>query len=65
MAEAYVPIGNYNTANSTLTSLEVTTDLAKTNTDALTAAKTAALASKTQAEATAASKFDLLTFVGA
>jgi hypothetical protein len=65
MAEAYVPIGTYNTVNSTLTSLEVTTNLSSTNTTALAAAKASALASKVAAEATAASKFDLLVFVGA
>ena len=65
MAEAYVPIGTYNTVDSVLTSLEVTTNLASSNTALLAAAQTAALASKVQAEATAANKFDLLVFVGA
>ena len=65
MAEAYVPISSYTSVNSTLTSLEVTTNLSSTNTTALAAAKTSALASKVQAEATAANKFELLTFVGA
>ena len=65
MAEAYVPISSYNSVNSTLASLEVTTNLASSNTTALAAAKTSAVASKVQAEATAASKFDLLVFVGA
>jgi hypothetical protein len=65
MAEAYVPIASYTSVNATLTSLEVTTNLSSTNTTALAAAKASALASKVSAEATAASKFDLLLFVGA
>lgn len=65
MAEAYVPISNYTSANTLLTALEVTTNGATSYTTQLSAAQTAAAASKAQAEATAATKFDLLVFVGA
>lgn len=65
MAEPYVPIGTYNTKNTLLTALEVTTDAAATNADAISTATASALASKTSAENTENSKFNLFMLVGA
>jgi len=65
MAEPYVPIASLTTYSALLTDLEVATDGAETNADALEAAQTSALASKTTAESALAQKFDLFLLVGA
>ena len=65
MAEPYVPIAEYTASNALLTELEVATDAAETNADALSAATAAALASKNTAETVVQSKFDLFFLVGA
>lgn len=64
MAEPYVPIARYNTANSLLTELEVTTDDAEIYTDDLETAVNNSLAHKQTAENLVASKFDLFFLVG-
>jgi hypothetical protein len=64
MAEPYVPIARYNTANTLLGDLEVATNEASTNTALLSTAVNSALASKNTAENTAASGFDLFFLVG-
>jgi hypothetical protein len=64
MAEPYVPIARYNTANSLLTELEVATDNAETNTDDLETAVGNALTHKQTAENLVAEKFDLFFLVG-
>lgn len=65
MAEPYVPIADLTTYSALLTELEVATDGAETNADALDAAQTSALASKNTAESALAQKFDLFLLVGA
>jgi hypothetical protein len=65
MAEPYVPIARYNTANSLLTELEVTTDDAETYTDDLETAVNNTLTHKQTAENLVASRFDLFFLVGA
>jgi hypothetical protein len=65
MSEPYVPIAQHITYSALLTELEVATNLAKPNTDALGAATTTALTSKTSAEQLLAQKFNLMLFVGA
>jgi len=64
MAEPYVPIARYNTANSLLTELEVATDNAETNADDLETAVGNALTHKQTAENLVAEKFDLFFLVG-
>jgi len=64
MAEPYVPIASYNTYNSLLTELEVSTDYAETNADDLDTAVTNTLAHKQTAENAVAEKFDLFFLVG-
>ena len=64
MAEPYVPIASYNTYNSLLTELEVTTDYAETNADDLDTAVKNTLTHKQTAENAVASKFDLFFLVG-
>ena len=65
MAEPYVPIARYTTANNLLTELEVTTDSAEANTDDLSTAVANALTHKQTAENLVASGFDLFFLVGA
>jgi hypothetical protein len=65
MAEPYVPIARYTTANSLLTELEVTTTEASTNTALLSTAVSSSLTSKQTAENLLASGFDLFFLVGA
>jgi hypothetical protein len=65
VAEPYVPIARYTTANSLLTELEVSTDSAETNTDDLSTAVNNALTSKQTAENLVASGFELFFLVGA
>jgi hypothetical protein len=65
MAEPYVPIARYNTANDLLTELEVTTDGAEVNADDLSTAVANALTHKQTAENLVASGFDLFFLVGA
>jgi len=65
MAEPYVPIARYNTANTLLTDLEVATTEASTNTTLLSTAVSSALTSKQTAENLVASGFDLFFLVGA
>ena len=65
MAEPYVPISSYNTYNTLLTELEVTTNDAETNTDDLATAVANTLTHKQTAENLVASKFDLFFLVGA
>lgn len=64
MAEPYVPIAQLTTASNLLTELEVSTDAAETNADALALAKSNALTHKQTAENALASKFDLFFLVG-
>jgi hypothetical protein len=65
MAEPYVPIARYNTANTLLTDLEVATTEASTNTTLLSTAVSSALTSKQTAENLVASGFELFFLVGA
>lgn len=65
MAEPYVPIADLTTYNALLTDLEVATDSAETNADALNAAQTLALSSKNTAESLLEQKFNYLFLVGA
>lgn len=65
MAEPYVPIARYNTANTLLTDLEVATNEASTNTALLSTAVSNALTSKQTAENLVANGFDLFFLVGA
>jgi hypothetical protein len=65
MAEPYVPIAQHNNSSSLLTELEVATNQAKTNSDALGTARSNALSSKTSAESLLAQKFNLMFMVGA
>jgi len=65
VAEPYVPIADYTTYNNLLIELEVTTDSAETNADALDLAVDNALVHKQTAENAVASKFDLFFLVGA
>jgi hypothetical protein len=65
MAEPYVPIARYNTANTLLTDLEVATTEASTNTALLLTAVNSALTSKQTAENLVGSGFDLFFLVGA
>ena len=62
--EPYVPIANYNTYDSLMTELEVTTDDAETYTDDLETAVGNALTHKETAENLVASKLDLFFLVG-
>jgi hypothetical protein len=64
MAEPYVPIARYNTTNTLLTELEVTTDGAETYTDDLETAVANSLTHKQTAENLVASGFDLFFLVG-
>jgi hypothetical protein len=65
MSEPYVPIAQHTNYSSLLTELEVATNAAKTNADALGLARTNALTSKTTSEQLLAQKFNLMLFVGA
>jgi len=65
VAEPYVPIADYTTYNNLLTELEVATDGAETNADALDLAVDNTLVHKQTAENAVASKFDLFFLVGA
>jgi hypothetical protein len=65
MAEPYVPIADLTTYDALLTDLEVATDSAETNADALNAAQTLALSSKNTAESLLEQKFNYLFLVGA
>ena len=65
MAEPYVPIADLTTYNALLTELEVATNNAETNADALNTAQTLALTSKNTAESALAQKFEILFLVGA
>jgi len=65
MAEPYVPIADHTTYNVLLTDLEVATDAAETNADALDLAQTNSLSSKNTAVSSLAQKFDILFLVGA
>jgi hypothetical protein len=65
VAEPYVPIADYTTYNALLTELEVTTDDAETNADALDLAVDNTLVHKQTAENAVAEKFDLFFLVGA
>lgn len=65
MAEPYVPIAQHTTYAALMTALEVTTDAAETNADALDLAVDNTLGHKNTAEGLVAEKFDLLFLVGA
>jgi hypothetical protein len=65
MAEPYVPIARYTTADTLLTDLEVATTDASTNTTLLSTAVSSALTSKQTAENVLGSGFDLFFLVGA
>ena len=64
MAEPYVPIARYNTANTLLTDLEVATTEASTNTALLSTAVSSALTSKQTAENLVALRCDLFFLAG-
>lgn len=64
MAEPYVPIAQHTQYSALLTELEVATNAAEPNADALGAAKTAASSSKATAESLLAQKFNLVFLVG-
>jgi hypothetical protein len=65
VAEPYVPIADLTTYNALLTELEVVTDGAETNANALDSAQSLALSSKTTAESLLEQKFNYLFLVGA
>jgi hypothetical protein len=65
VAEPYVPIADLTTYNALLTELEVVTDGAETNANALNTAQSLALSSKTTAESLLEQKFNYLFLVGA
>lgn len=65
MAEPYVPIADLTTYNALLTELEVATDGAETNANALDTAQSLALSSKILAESLLEQKFNYLFLVGA
>ena len=65
MAEPYVPIADLTTYSNLLTELEVATDGAETNADALDLAVDTTLTHKQTAENAVAEKFDLFFLVGA
>jgi hypothetical protein len=65
MAEPYVPIGTLTTYDAILTSIEVVTDAAEPNADALETATNSALLSRIIAENALAGKFNILFLVGA
>lgn len=62
--EPYVPIADHTTYVALMTELEVSTDAAETNTDALETAVDNALAHKNTAEALVENKFDILFLAG-
>lgn len=62
--EPYVPIADHTTYAALMTELEVSTDAAETNTDALDTAVDNALAHKNTAEALVEDKFNILFLVG-
>ena len=64
MAEPYVPIAQHTTYAALMTELEVATDAAETNTDALDTAVDNALTHKNTAEALVEGKFNILFLVG-
>ena len=64
MAEPYVPISSHTTYAALMAELEVATDAAETNTDALDTAVDNALAHKNTAEALVESKFNVFFLVG-
>ncbi len=64
MAEPYVPIAQHTTYAALMTELEVSTNAAETNTDALDTAVDNALAHKNTAEDILDSKFALFFLVG-
>ncbi len=64
MAEPYVPIAQHTTYAALMTELEVSTNAAETNTDALDTAVDNALAHKNTAEGILDSKFALFFLVG-
>lgn len=64
MVEPYVPIADLTTQNILLTDLEVTTDAAETNADALDLAVDNALTHKQTAQNLLASKFDFFLLIG-
>jgi hypothetical protein len=65
VAEPYVPIADLTTYNALLTELEVATDGAETNANALDTAQSLALSSKILAESLLEQKFNYLFLVGA
>lgn len=64
MAEPYVPIASHTTYAALMTELEVSTDAAETNTDALDTAVDNALAHRNTAEGLLEEKFNLFFLVG-
>jgi len=64
MAEPYVPIAELTVASALLAELEVSTDAAETNTDALELAVATTLTHKQTAENAVKSKFDFLFLAG-
>jgi hypothetical protein len=64
MAEPYVPIAQFTTYSGIMTEIEVTSDAAETNADALELATDNSLTAKTTAETALASKFNILFLVG-
>lgn len=64
MAEPYVPIADHTTYAALMTDLEVTTDGAETNADALDTAVDNALSYKNTAENLLEAKFNIVFLVG-
>jgi len=64
MAEPYVTIAELTVASALLTELEVSTDAAETNTNALKLAVATTLTHKQTAENAVAKKFDFLLLAG-
>ena len=64
MAEPYVPIANHTTYTGLMTDLEVTTDYAETNADALDTAVSNSLSYKNTAEGLLEAKFNIVFLVG-
>jgi hypothetical protein len=65
MAEPYVPIADFNTSNTLLTALEVTTNASAVNANALGLATANALTARNLAEDILGEKFDFFLLVGA
>jgi hypothetical protein len=65
VAEPYVPIADLTTYSALLTDLEVATDSAETNANAINTAQSQALSSRNTAQSALEQKFNQFLLVGA